>query len=125
MQNDEEEVRYACVSWIERQDGRLLCVWNGRYAGWAMPGGLQEPGETSEVAQARELGEETGMGTASRALIFEGAHGVQAAEARGRASIVRLYRVLATGTPREMEIGRPITWLTREEFLKWSPFGGF
>src|SRR5208337_2707287 len=45
----------AAVSYVERSDGRILCVWNSRYGGWTLPGGKVEEGETVEAAQAREL----------------------------------------------------------------------
>jgi len=39
-------VNRAAVSYVEREDGRILCVWNSRYGGWALPGGKVEEGET-------------------------------------------------------------------------------
>ena len=44
----------AAVSYIERGDGRILCVWNSRYGGWTLPGGKVEEGETVEAAQERD-----------------------------------------------------------------------
>ena len=113
----------AAVSLIERQDGRILCVWNGRYGGWALPGGKVEEGESAEQAQARELLEETGLETLSAQLFYEGPHGITVDSTRG--STVRIYYVVAHGAPREVELGRPVTWLTRDEFLRWSPFARF
>jgi len=65
----------AAVSLIE-QDGRLLCVWNRRYEGWSLPGGMVEPGESPRQAQERELREETGLATLEQTLVFKGPHGV-------------------------------------------------
>jgi ADP-ribose pyrophosphatase YjhB (NUDIX family) len=115
--------KQAAVSYIEREDGRLLVVWNKRYGGWSLPGGMAEPEETNEQAQERELAEETSLNTLSRDLIYQGPHGIQTDPSR--ASHVMLYRVKYEGTPREMELGCPVTWLTRDEFLKWSPFAPF
>lgn len=46
------------------EEGRLLCV-RRRFApeagGWCLPGGFMEPGETVEVAAAREVREESGL----------------------------------------------------------------
>jgi len=120
-----ERVRRAAVSYVEREDGRILCVWNKRYEGWSMPGGMVEPTDASiEAAQERELREETGLGTVTRELMFEGVHGIQAVEGRGRdrASYVHVFRVTTRGEPRKMEAGCPVTWLTRAEFLERSPF---
>jgi ADP-ribose pyrophosphatase YjhB (NUDIX family) len=113
----------AAVSLVERDDGRCLVVWNRRYQGWSLPGGKVEAGETLETAQARELEEETGMLTSERELVYDGPTCVETATDRGRH--VYLFRVEATGEPREMEPGSPCSWMTREEFLKVSPFAEF
>lgn len=119
---DHPPPKRAAVSFVEREDGRILCVWNRRYGRWSMPGGLVEAGETPEAASRRELEEETGLKTVELCPLYEG----PAAQIReGRASLVTVFRVLAKGEPREMEVGCPVTWLTRDEFLEWSPFGAF
>ena len=125
--NPPDTKRYAAVSLIERDDGRLLCVWNRRYHGWALPGGLVEKGEDVVRALARELREETSLEMMSSVLVFQGEHGMTAAmQARpGRASDVCVFRVTALGTPQAVEDGCPTTWLTRQEFIETSPFGGF
>jgi 8-oxo-dGTP pyrophosphatase MutT (NUDIX family) len=119
--------RQAAVAYLERSDGRLLSVWNRRYGGWSLPGGLVEDGETVPQALARELREETGLNLLTHVSIYSGEHGLKAQEAarEGRASLVHIYRVTAGGDPCECEVGCPVTWLTREEFLKWSPFAEF
>ena len=118
------EKKYAAVSYLARPDGKFLCVWNRRYNGWSMPGGLVEPGETPEQAQARELREETGCETLSAELVFEGPV-EPAPKDISRANTLRLYAVIWRGEPREMEAGCPVTWLTKEEFLTQSPFADF
>lgn len=113
-------VKVAAVSLVKHNE-LLLCVWNKRYGGWALPGGLVEEGETVEEALARELMEETGLKLITCVPVFRGAHGVANSDPT-RAKEVAVYRVNASGTPREMEEGCPVTWFTRAEFLKWSPF---
>lgn len=113
----------AAVSMVERPDGKLLCVWNRRYSGWSLPGGMVEEGETPEDAQQRELKEETDLLTTNRTKVFEGEHGLPAQEER--ANCVHVFQVTASGLAKEMEIGCPITWLTPEEFIATSPFGYF
>lgn len=58
------DTRVGCYGWIE-QDGRVLLVhWSGDVdgngAGWTLPGGGMEVGETPEQTARREVTEETG-----------------------------------------------------------------
>ena len=121
-----DQPRQAAVSLIVNGGGKVLCVWNLRYGGWSLPGGMVEVGETPEQAQRRELLEETGLVTRHAKLVFCGAHGIQALpgkERPGRGSIVNLYLVDPIGEPRVMEEGCVVTWLTVGDFVKGSPFG--
>src|SRR4029077_11009790 len=100
--------REAAVSLIIRGDMRILCVWNPRYEGWSLPGGMVEPGETAAGAQERELREETGCTTVHAELLYRGPHGLTPKPGRerpGRASIVNVFSVAHDGTPRETEKG--------------------
>jgi 8-oxo-dGTP pyrophosphatase MutT (NUDIX family) len=116
----------AAVAYVTREDGRMLVVWNKRYAGWAMPGGLVEEGEELHQGMARELLEETGLHVSSFKNIYDGP--TEALLRDGRGSHVFVFRVttkLDPEAPHECEVGCPVTWLTREEFLAWSPFYKF
>jgi ADP-ribose pyrophosphatase YjhB (NUDIX family) len=116
----------AAVSYIERDDGRILAVWNRRSNGWAMPGGKVEDGETVGMAQARELLEETGLETAGVSLVYDAPTAIKdSAIPSDRGRHVFVFRVIAAGEPREMEAGCPVRWVTREEFLAESPFREF
>jgi ADP-ribose pyrophosphatase YjhB (NUDIX family) len=117
-------MRRAAVSLVVRDDDRILCVWNRRYGGWSLPGGRVEDGETPEMAQARELREETGCLTVLRTFLFEGPHGMEHVDP-SRAGWVVVYHVTIDGEPREMELSCPVAWFTRDEFLLWSPFAAF
>lgn len=118
------DVRRPCaaVAYVERDDGndgKLLVVWNKRYGRWAMPGGKVEVGERPGAAVVRELLEETGLVAESApTFLFEGAHGESVESSRG--SYVYVFSVPVEGEPREVEPGCPVTWFTRDEFLRWG-----
>lgn len=120
-------IRRVAVSYVERSDGRILCVWNRRSGGWSLPGGMVEDGETVEQAQERELREETGLETEYREPMFDGPveKNDDAAGQEGRASRCHVFAVCAHGFWREREPGCPVTWLTRKEFLEWSKFAKY
>jgi ADP-ribose pyrophosphatase YjhB (NUDIX family) len=113
-------MKYAAVSIIRRDiDQRYLVVWNKRYGGWGFPGGMCEEGELISGAQSRELKEETGLHTLSSVQVYE----CEVIGEPNRASHVVFFAVSAVGeAARECEIGCPITWMTKEEILQWSPF---
>lgn len=118
-------MRAAAVSYVERDDGRILVVWNRRYGGFTLPGGKVEDEETPAQAMRRELREETGMYALAWELLYSGMTTVEnAPEDRGR--IVYVFRVTESGgIAEETEIGCPVSWFTRGEFLKWTCFKDF
>jgi 8-oxo-dGTP pyrophosphatase MutT (NUDIX family) len=125
-------MNYAAVAYITRLDGRILCVWNKRYAGWTMPGGLVEQSETIVAGMIRELQEETSLIAHAGTPIYEGPTITDRSDAEkkliadGRGSYVHVFEVIAyEGEPRECEVGCAVTWLTRDEFMQWSPFAKF
>jgi|SRR5579859_208016 len=114
----------AAVSYITDDSGRLLVVWNRRYNGWSLPGGMVEPGESIQQAQARELREETGLETLAATLVYDAPAELNPS-VPGRGRHVYVFAVLAQGVPRSVEPGCPVTWMTRAEFLHGSPFASF
>lgn len=119
----------AAVCLIHRNDGRYLCVWNKRYGGWSFPGGKVEEGETPAQAAVRELREETSLEVVPDTYlfpVFEGEHSIKVDSSRGSTvAVFMMPPFTLVGTACENEIGCPVTWLTREEFMKWSPFASF
>ena len=63
----EFDTRVGCYAWIEQDGQVLLPHWRERgadgqeYAGWTLPGGGLEHGESPETACLREVWEETGF----------------------------------------------------------------
>ena len=117
------ELRKSAVSWVE-QNGLVLVVWNKRFHGWTMPGGMVETGETLEQAQARELLEETGLGTHEAVLVYRAELRLPPPK-QDRSSDVHFFRVLAYGQPRQGESDCPVTWLSWEDLCSASPFREF
>ena len=118
-------MKAAAVSYITRLGGRILVVWNRRYRGWTLPGGLVEEGETLERAQARELLEEAGLLTQKATRIYDAPAPVTGVSVPDRATHVYVFRVEAMGEARERESGCPVSWFTRDEFLASCPFRPF
>jgi len=116
-------LRKSAVSWVER-DNLVLVVWNKRFHGWAMPGGMVEEGETIGQAQARELLEETGLGTHAAKLVFRAELKLPPPK-QDRSSDVHFFRVSAYGTPRGLEEDCPVAWMSWDELCKVSPFREF
>jgi 8-oxo-dGTP pyrophosphatase MutT (NUDIX family) len=116
---DETVTKRAAVAFIER-DNKILCVWNRRFQGWGLPGGKAEEGEGLIATVQRELKEETGL-HASRLIQFYKAESTLSDGSR----MVYVFRVIASGEPREMEENCPVQWMTREELISASPFRDF
>jgi len=113
----------AAVSWVER-DGKVLVVWNRRYRGWTLPGGLIEEGETPPQGMARELREETGLVVVTAPVLYDAPAELIADGPKNRGSHVWVFLCdQAYGIASPVE--GPIMWVTRDEFLALCPFKRF
>ena len=121
---------------VRPRDKRILCVWNRRYNGWALPGGLREPTDPDDLhGMLRELQEEAGVDAWDDrhyfTRVYEGS--VEATTNADRAATCAVFAPTDYGfwreqwesEAREREPGCPVTWLTAEQFLRWSPFAKF
>ena len=116
-------MKEAAVSWVER-DGKVLVVWNRRYRGWTLPGGLVEYGETPPQGMARELTEETGLHVETASVLYDAPAEVIADGPKDRGSHVWVFlcdQAYGIASPKE----GPIMWVTRDEFLALCPFKRF
>lgn len=113
----DSEIRRPCaaVALVEREDGKVLVVWNKRYGRWSMPGGKVEDGESPADAVRREIKEEVGAVAVSVDALYDGSPGARVDAGRGQ--YVYVFACAIAGPPREREPGCPVTWFTREEFL--------
>lgn len=97
---------------VVRFDGSVLMVSNGWRRQWELPGGMREPGETARQAAARELAEETGIGSVD--LDFVAVAEVDLRRPRRR-EYTALYRTDLHHAP-HLVVNEEVT-----AFLWWDP----
>jgi 8-oxo-dGTP pyrophosphatase MutT (NUDIX family) len=96
-----------------------------RYGFWTLPGGKQEPNETLEECQTRELYEETNLVTYKRQLIYYGHTATGKVLSQDKDRIVYLYKVVAIGNIQYESPDRPYAWLLPKQIMQWSGFAEY
>jgi ADP-ribose pyrophosphatase YjhB (NUDIX family) len=123
-QGREEELPQSVAAIVFDGHSRILCVWNDRYLGWTLPGGLMEPTDASRgEALQREVREETGLIVVEAHLVAERRHDKKPDNnPRARSSRLSLFRARVQGAVKAMEDNRPVMWMPVEQYLKVAPF---
>jgi 8-oxo-dGTP diphosphatase len=93
----------------DRDDGRVLVIERRNDpAGWALPGGFVDVGETVEAAAIREAREETGLDVELVTLL--GVYSDPGRDPRGH-SVSVAFVARAHGTPRAGDDARNSRWI--------------
>lgn len=110
----------AALSFVEREDGSVLAVWNRNHRCWGLPGGKLEQGEPMHLAAQRELEEETGIFAPLRGPIY------RAPTFSGSGRICYVFESAgATGRPTVEETGTAVGWMTRDFLMSDQKSGAW
>lgn len=117
MDNHRETRPCVVVAMVEREDGRILVVWDPKYGQWVLP--LAEAPADASAEDVGGLAREqvrarTGAVALAADLVHEGNIGRRGLA--GQRALV--FRCAVAGEAREVSLGCPVTWFSREEVLR-------
>lgn len=109
----------AATAFVQDDEQRVLLVRRGDNDVWALPGGQQEIGETTEQCVERETAEETGYEVRVSdllAVFSDPAHVIAYADGEVRQEFVVLYRAAVVGGGLRPSLETPrIVWAHESE----------
>ena len=106
-----------------RPDGKILGIYrNNNPIGWGLVGGKVDPGETDEIAVAREANEEAGITVTAIQKVFERTSQVRrTSDGQEEIWIVSTFQGLFTGELKSSDEGR-VAWVSMYDLID-GPFG--
>ena len=107
------------MTFVQDDSGRILMIERADNGRWALPGGGQDPGESTPAAAVRETYEETGIDVAITGLVgiySDPRHVIAFDNGEVRQEFSICFRATAvSGTPTTSNESTDVRWITRSQ----------